>query len=53
MARMGLDIDHIVELGTQVAISGAIRFGEIVGDDVFDYLVAIAVIIYEMDPGPR
>lgn len=50
MGKTGLDIDQIVELGTQVAISGAIRLGEIVGDDIFEYIVAIAVIVYEMDP---
>jgi hypothetical protein len=51
MASIGFDIDQIVELGTQVAIGGAIRLGEIVGDDIFEYIVAIAAIVYEMEPG--
>ena len=51
MGVFGLDIDQIVDLGTQVAVSGAIRMGEIVGDDIFEYIVAIAAIVYEMEPG--
>lgn len=47
----GIDINQVVELGTQVATSGSIRAGEIVGDDIFEYLVGIAVVIYEMNPG--
>jgi len=50
MKVVGIDVDQIVDLGTQVAIGGAIRMGEIVGDDIFEYIVAIAVIVYEMDP---
>ncbi len=50
MDIIGIDIDQIVDLSTQVAISGAIRMGEIVGDDIFEIIVAIAVIVYEMDP---
>lgn len=50
MNIIGIDIDQIVDLSTQVAVSGAIRMGEIVGDDIFEYIVAIAVIVYEMDP---
>ena len=50
MGVIGVDIDQIVDLSTQVAVSGAIRMGEIVGDDIFEIIVAIAVIVYEMDP---
>jgi hypothetical protein len=50
MNIMGLDIAHIVDLGTQVATCGAIRVAEMVGDDVFDYIVGIAVVMYEMEP---
>lgn len=50
MDVMGLDIGQIVELGTHVAQSGAIRMGEIVGDDVFEYIIGVAIIVYEMDP---
>ena len=51
MGVFGLDIHQIAELVTQVAITGAIRMGEMVGDDVFELIVAIAVIVYEADPG--
>ena len=51
MGTFGIDIGQIAELGTQVALTGAIRMGEIVADDVFELIVAIAVIIYEADPG--
>ncbi len=51
MNAFGIDIGQIAELGTQVAITGAIRMGEMVGDDVFELIVAIAVIVYEADPG--
>lgn len=50
MQIFGLDIAQIVDLGTHVATTGAIRAGEIVGDDIFEYIVGIAVVIYEMDP---
>ena len=51
MDIMGLDIHGIVTLGTQVATCGAFRLGEIVDDEVFEYIVGVAVLIYEMDPG--
>jgi hypothetical protein len=43
-----IDISQIVDLGTRVATAGAIRFGEVSGDDVFERIVGIAVVIYEM-----
>lgn len=46
---LAIDINHIVELGTQVATSGAIRAAEVIGDDVFEYIIGIAIVIYEMD----
>ncbi len=51
MGIVGMEISEIVDLGTQVASTGAIRAMEIVGDDVFQYVIAIAIIVYEMDPG--
>ena len=51
MNVMGLDIAHIVELGTQLAQAGAIRAAELSGDDVFEYVIGIAILIYEQDPG--
>jgi hypothetical protein len=44
----GIDINHIVELGTQVATIGAIRAAEVTGDDVFEYIIGVAIVIYEM-----
>lgn len=52
MNIFGLDIGHIVELGTQVATTSAIRATEMVADDVFDYLVGVAILIHEMNPSP-
>jgi len=49
MQLLGLDIAQIVDLGTQVAQAGAIRTMELVGDDVFEYAIAIAILIYEQD----
>ena len=47
-----IDLGDIVELGTQVAVHGAMRAGEIASvDDLFEMLVGIAVLIYEMAPG--
>jgi hypothetical protein len=51
MNVLGLDIEHIVELGTAVAQSGAIRAAEMVADDVFEYVIGIAMVVYAMDPG--
>jgi hypothetical protein len=50
MDIMGIDINQIVELGTQVAQAGAIRAREWVADGTFEYVIGIAVLIYEMDP---
>ncbi len=47
----GIALDEIVELGTQVAIAGAIRTAEASSDQVFEYLIAVAMLIYEMNPG--
>lgn len=50
MDVLGIDISNIAELGTQVAMTGAIRMGEIVGDNIFEYIVGIAIIVYEQTP---
>lgn len=50
MQVFGLDIGHIVELGTQLAQAGAIRAAEVAGDEVFEYTVGIAILIYEEVP---
>ena len=47
-----LDLSEIVELGTQVAVHGAVRAADMASvDDLFELLVGIAVLIYEMAPG--
>lgn len=50
MHVFGLDIASIVELGTRVAQSGAMRAAEMVADDVFDYAIGIVLLVYEADP---
>jgi hypothetical protein len=51
MASIQIDLSEIAELGTQVAINGALRAGEVQGvDDLFEFLVGIAILIYEIAP---
>ena len=50
MESFSFDINHIVDLATQVGTSGAIRSLELVGDDVFDYIIGVAILIYEVHP---
>ncbi|MES2337858.1 MAG: hypothetical protein V4537_07180 [Pseudomonadota bacterium] len=45
-----IDIGEIADLATQVAVNGAIRVSGGMGDEMFEYLVGIAVLIYEMYP---
>ena len=45
-----IDIGEIAELATQVAVAGAIRVADGSGDETFEYVVGIAVLIYEMYP---
>lgn len=48
---LGLDIAHIVDLATQVATTGAIRAAEMTADEVFEYIIGMAIVVYEIDPG--
>ena len=50
MEIFSIDINHIVDLATHVGTSGAIRSLEIVGDDIFDYIIGVAILIYEVHP---
>ncbi|WP_353203327.1 hypothetical protein [Sphingomonas sp.] len=50
MDIFSLDINYIADLATQVGTSGAIRSLEIVGDDIFDYIIGVAILIYEVHP---
>ena len=53
MNTLGLDINTVVDLRTPVAQSGAIRSVEIAGDEVFEYVIGVALVIYAMDPDTR
>lgn len=50
MNIFGIEISNIVDLTTQVATTGAIRAAELIGDDIFEYIIGVAIVIYEMDP---
>ena len=50
MDVFSIDINHIADLATQVGTSGAIRALEHVGDDVFDSIIGVAILIYEVSP---
>jgi hypothetical protein len=50
MDRFTIDIGEIADMTTQVAITGAI-VADTMGDDMFEYIVGIAVLIHEMYPG--
>ncbi len=50
MDAFGIDIGQIVELGTRVAMHDAIRAAEMVADDIFEYVIGVAILIYEIDP---
>ena len=45
-----IEIGEIADLATQVAVNGAIRFADLYGDEMFEYIVGIAVLIYEIYP---
>ncbi len=46
-----IDFGDIAELGTQVAMHGALRAAEVSVDDMFELIVGIAILIYELAPG--
>lgn len=45
-----LPVTEIAALGTLIATHGAIRVAELAGDDIFETLIAIAVLVYETYP---
>ena len=49
MNLFSIDIGEIGEMASQVAITGAIQVSG-AGDDLFEFIVAIAVLIYELAP---
>jgi hypothetical protein len=48
---IALPLAEIATLGTQVAAHGAIRIAEFAGDEVFEMLIGIAILVYEAQPG--
>ncbi len=46
-----IDFDQIVGLATPIGTAGTIQAGEVVPDNLFEYLVGIAIMIYESNPG--
>lgn len=42
-----LALSDIATLGAQVAMHGAIRASEIAGDDIFEMMVAVVIVVYE------
>ncbi|MEG3181712.1 hypothetical protein [Sphingomonas sp. LT1P40] len=46
-----MSLAEIATLGTQIATHGAIRASEMVSDDIFELMIAIAILVYETYPG--
>lgn len=42
-----IDIAAIAELGTRVATAGALKATEFAVDDIFEYIIGIAIVIHE------
>jgi len=51
MPLIQMNLGEIAELGTQVAVHGAVRASEIGSDYLFDLIVAVAILIFESSPG--
>lgn len=51
MGLIQIDVSQVAELGTQVAMHGAVRAGEIVVDDVFELIVSLVSVVIELVPG--
>ncbi|NML07757.1 hypothetical protein [Sphingomonas sp. G-3-2-10] len=51
MGLIQIDISQVAELGTQVAMHGAARAGEVAADDVFELIVSLVSVVIEMVPG--
>lgn len=50
MELVQIDLGEIAELGTRVAVHGALRAIEASGDELFELIVGIAILIYEIAP---
>jgi len=51
MGLIAIDLGQVVELGTRVATHGTLRAAGVAGDDdLFELVVGIAILIYEIAP---
>ncbi|WP_171012440.1 MULTISPECIES: hypothetical protein [unclassified Sphingomonas] len=50
MGLLKIDLGEIPELGTSVAMHGTLRMGLTDIDDLFELIVGIAILIYEIAP---
>lgn len=50
MARIGMDIDQIADLTTDAATTGSMALTEIGRDNVFDYIIGVAILVYRTNP---
>jgi len=48
MSLIQIDIGQIAELGTQVAMHGAVGGGQVAVDDIFELIVGIIVAVIEI-----
>ncbi len=51
MDIFGMNISDVVDIGTQVATAGAIGTVGLYSDEIFELIISIAIIVYELDPG--
>jgi hypothetical protein len=51
MITTGIEIDQIVQLVTHVATTGAVRGFEMITDDLWEFSIGVAILIYEQYPG--
>lgn len=48
MTPFKLDLSAIADLPAEIATAGALRVAEHVNDDIFEYVIAVATLIYEL-----
>lgn len=48
MGLIQINIADIAELGTQVAMHGAMGAGEVMGDEIFEIIVGLIAVVVEM-----
>ncbi len=50
MKLFSIDISEIADLGTQIATTGALRSVDLGADDLFEFIIAIVILVYEVNP---